>query len=433
MACPSECICSWNSTNATTDCSSMNLYTINGDNVDNSTTYLDLSNNHLTELPDLDVQYSSLVTIDARRNGDLVHIPTWVSNLANLTSLLVDKGSTCCVLEKEMLAQNGTLGKHWVETVCQPTVPNTECTDHLLDIFTLVLYGLVAAASFIINTWVLVVLYGTKNRRTTPTQLLMGQFPVSNLLMTFYTVVLLERSVSFYNEYHYHQESWIHSQLCTLCGFIFITSNLMSTQLYLLTIIEMYIKIAFPFKDHLHLTGKKLNYAILILWIISLSVATLPLFKSVRIGMYNVTSMCIPVYSGTLFGLETNIWLRIYASILTLCFETIVVLLILLLRSVSHQRHSNTLTQENRRLVYNVIFMIAIHIVLWSVLLICLFMSTFGTGELGYYGRIGFSRLAVLETILNVTVYIIRKRTFQEDTKRFIKLFFEKIRCTSVL
>ncbi len=82
----------------------------------------DLGNNRLrTVLPETVLELDQLVVLDTRGNQQFTDIPL-AANLLNASEIYTDRGSTCCIYEKALVHDGGTvkpvLRDHCHETTC---------------------------------------------------------------------------------------------------------------------------------------------------------------------------------------------------------------------------------------------------------------------------------------------------------------------------
>ncbi|CAH1773079.1 unnamed protein product [Owenia fusiformis] len=414
MLCPAACFCPIEGTEVITNCSNKGLATV-PTMIDTNTTILDLSGNNLETLGTSLDDITSLVSLDVRRNPLLNNLPN-IYHLNNLNAIYTDYGASCCILEMTIKALKGINGQQWAKEICKATDPYSkgECREHLLDVGTIGLYGLVIIISIILNTWVAFVIYGIRERRADPATFILGQFPFSNLLMTIYATTMFIHSIMYYGNYHHHIDHWLNNSLCTFIGYLFITSNLMSTFVYFLIILDMFLKIAFPLYEHRHLTGKNLYIAVGMSWVLALGIASMPLMG---LAEYNAISMCIPIYAGRQLGIKDNDYVAFHVAVICTAFVLIVLLLVLMLRSVKRSQTSQTISSENQKLSRNVTYLITGYIILWCTIITCMIMSVIGGGT-GYTGRVAFSRVCVFDTFTNVFLYIATKKQFKVDSKK---------------
>ena len=164
------------------------------------------------------------------------------------------------------------------------------------------------------------------------------------------------------------------------------------------------------------MTVLQLNIGTAILWVASFGIAAIPF----RLGRYNAVGLCLPFYSGD-FDFSFK-YVLLYTAItnVTTIFNMglhIYVLKIFLRKSkdttaaLCEQRR-----KENRHLRNTVVITLVFYIIISLAEMIFLIMSCVG-GSLGQFGRDWWSRMVILEAVVNPLTGPMRNKRFFRDTQ----------------
>lgn len=258
-------------------------------------------------------------------------------------------------------------------------------------------------------------------RRRDPITYNAFHFSVSNLLATVYAAVILGHGIAYYNDYHYHMESWLNNSGCAFVGFLLLTSTLVSAVLYMIEVICIFMKLRFPLKVERHMTVRRLTICVGVTWCVALFIASIPFMTERR---YNAVGLCLPFYArDENTGFKFVIF---YTVIMGVTVGVNATLAVLLMKSFVRNRKRRNF--EIPQLLINELIMVekkilvalCVYILIALVTLSCLIVSCVG-GEAGKRGREWYTNIVVLETITYPLIGPLRARKFFYDTAKLLR------------
>ena len=253
------------------------------------------------------------------------------------------------------------------------------------------------------------------------------QFCISNLLITAYVGTIFIFGVKYFENYYLQMEEWLNTQTCAVVGYIFILATLLSQMFYILDVLNAYLLLSHPLHAEKHMTMRKLWIYIASVWLIAILISSVPFLLYIR---YNKVGLCLPFYAGK-YRYDFQ-FVILYTAFLGICLLASSILMILLLRSVLKSRKdvrcgaNDVIDRENQKLSQTIAGMIVWNTVVMIGTQVTLYMSCIG-GSIGSIGRIYFTRVVILDAILNPIFAAIRKKNFQQDTKKLLQIIKSKI------
>jgi len=274
------------------------------------------------------------------------------------------------------------------------------------------------------------------HRRHDPHFLLLVHFSMTNILLTLYAATFVVYGFKYLNRYQYYMDEWSDNPICTVTGFLLVSSLLHFTFLCMITVIHFYRQIHDPLVRNRQLTAKRIHVSNAIIALVSLTIALIP-FMTGDNG-YNNVALCLPFYSSRDSDNRFNlIYLALYTAVMGISLTVIVTLTGIIMHSLVSQNRqikdrddqTNTTDQqilrENRKVRKAILIKVAGYIAVNVVLVVLLLMSSINNNEVSKIGREWFSRLCVIQTVIWPVFGSLTRRAFYDDTKRM----FQKWNC----
>ena len=128
----------------------------------------------------------------------------------------------------------------------------------------------------------------SKTLRKVPSMLLVANLAVSDFLVGVYTLsITSSRHAMSYQRFHGRI-----NRLCPFFGFLWCCGQMAAALSSVLLTTERYIAIIFSMRPEVSFKSKSCKYSVLISWIITVLVASLPFLD---IGTYTSTTFCLPI------------------------------------------------------------------------------------------------------------------------------------------
>ena len=259
-------------------------------NVAYSLTHLNLSHTRIKSLAAFTFPQThktwNLEVLDLR-STDIVDVkPDALIGLKIVSDLHSDYFKLCC----PQLRGEG-IPAH---TCHAPSDPLSSCSNLLENRLLRILVWMMGVASLLGNTGVIITRFiaGRKTIRL-PYAQLVTQLGVSDFLMGVYLLILASKDVQYDGEYVWHDNSWRHSDLCKIAGFLSTLSSEVSSAFILLITIDRYLVIKYPFGQH-RLSQVGTVTCSIFAWILGLILAAVPLFPRVNHwDVYSSNAVCL--------------------------------------------------------------------------------------------------------------------------------------------
>jgi len=312
----------------TLDLSYNTIKSISSDNFNRTVllTKFDLSYNqiekfHLTSQKFL----TSIKILNLRANNELQINKNWSNYFPYLTKISFPYAYFCCNYDSDFkiyktkqssafsLEQSSSSISFHSERTCFPSPDSmTACESLFPTKFSRFTFLLIVCISVISNLAALIMtiyrLITTSYNRWLSATLFSSNLALADFISTIYLILVGIIDIQFRETFYIKTHLWTKSNLCTFAGFIYIFG--IQSSIYALTLLtfERFYTILFSFKRQTPWPPKFTFTVILLGWLVSLLVASLPL---INVNDFHSNSLCVPFRIETLFD-------RFYLSLLIL-------------------------------------------------------------------------------------------------------------------
>ncbi|XP_033740292.1 G-protein coupled receptor GRL101-like isoform X1 [Pecten maximus] len=294
---------------------------------------LDLANNLLTHLPYLPNSLTELNVI----GNKLKVVENMFNGLVNLRMIYTDVPFMCCV-KPISVDDNNCIDTHLPMWVClqNPDLCNSKgdaissCFDLVSSVVLRTFLWIIGICALIGNMVAMFYrLFFDRDNLTTRYSLFSLNLAISDLLMGIYLITIGVVDAYYNGIYAWNDQKWRNSILCTTAGVLSSVSSEMSIFLILIVTLDRLIVIVFPLSRlaRLIISTKQALIASLLLWIVSITLAIIPIafaqsyFKG---EFYSQSSVCLalPLTGDQRPGTE-------YSFAVFVCLNGIIFLIIL--------------------------------------------------------------------------------------------------------
>ncbi|VDI03838.1 relaxin family peptide receptor 2 [Mytilus galloprovincialis] len=227
----------------------------------------------------------SLLKIDLTQNDVTEFSPDIFSRLFHLTKMKTDSYIFCCLKPESVSAEN-----------CFPKMDEfSSCTDLMRNDILRVFLWIIAINALIGNIGV--ILYRIINEKTLlfkANGLFIMNLGVSDMLMGVYLGIIAVADMYYSGNYILHDREWRDSLVCKFAGILAAISCEASVNFIMLTTLECYLMVKFPF-GRMRMTYKTAKILTFLCWVFVIIIAVIPIYYTSYFSnmFYSKTAVCL--------------------------------------------------------------------------------------------------------------------------------------------
>ena len=238
---------------------------------------LDLSDNELTELKsDWFSPLKDLVYLYLIGNDFLKIDPQLFNKLMKLEILHTSSSALCCLT-------NGSL------SCVVDSIETSQDCDRIIPSTAVLVLGLLLCCIILVSNSIVILLRSTSSK-TNSNSLIIVNLAVSDTVQGVYLAIIISNDLLYYETYGLIKWEWRNSMLCSAVGFGFSFCSCQSAISTIVIALDRYKVIATPFASITEGSGKKARlFIILVTWIVSAFVASVPFIPLTLVPDYQMT------------------------------------------------------------------------------------------------------------------------------------------------
>jgi len=216
-------------------------------------------------------------------NKDLQQLPLNIFDSVSLTYLEADKFEFCCIAK--LSGPNCSAPKDLFSS----------CNDLMANLTLRLSIWILGSIALVGNAFVVIWRLKTKSDSKVHALLLLN-LAIADFLMGIYLIMIAAVDVFYRGKYFIYNDSWKHSLLCQLSGFVSTISSEASVFILTIMTIDRYVTIVHPLK-HIGLSVRGAHITLFLTWLIALILAGVPLtgidyFKE----FFARSGVCLPIH-----------------------------------------------------------------------------------------------------------------------------------------